>query len=90
MAYTLPSAARGLFLVVLFATSTASTVPAYAAGDVKAGEQVFKRCASCHQVGPYAANGFGPHLNELFGRRAGSLPDYWYSSAMKNVRDRLV
>jgi cytochrome c len=51
--------------------------------DAAAGARVFKQCASCHQVGPNARAGFGPQLNALFGRRAGSTPDYAYSSAMK-------
>lgn len=40
------------------------------------------RCASCHAVGPSARGGFGPQLNGLFGRRAGSTPDFRYSPAM--------
>jgi cytochrome c len=51
--------------------------------DAAAGARVFKQCASCHQVGPNARAGFGPQLNGLFGRRAGSTPDYAYSAAMK-------
>ena len=47
------------------------------------GATVFKPCASCHQVGPNARGGFGPQLNGLFGRRAGSTSDFAYSDAMK-------
>jgi cytochrome c len=47
------------------------------------GAALFKTCASCHQVGPNARGGFGPQLNGLFGRRAGSTPDYTYSDAMR-------
>ena len=47
------------------------------------GAALFKTCASCHQVGANARAGFGPQLNGLFGRRAGSTPDYAYSPAMK-------
>jgi cytochrome c len=47
------------------------------------GAAVFRTCASCHQVGVNAHGGFGPQLNGLFGRRAGSTPDYAYSPAMK-------
>ena len=46
------------------------------------GATVFKPCASCHQVGPNARGGFGPQLNGLFGRRAGSTADFKYSDAM--------
>lgn len=52
--------------------------------DAATGARVFKQCASCHQVGINAHGGFGPELNGLFGRRAGSTPDYAYSDAMKH------
>ncbi|WP_232540369.1 c-type cytochrome [Azohydromonas aeria] len=62
----------------------AGAAPARAAGgDAAAGKAVFARCAACHQVGPSARGTFGPHLNALFGRRAGGTPDYAYSAAMK-------
>lgn len=47
------------------------------------GAALFHPCASCHQVGPNARAGFGPELNGLFGRRAGSTPGYAYSDAMR-------
>jgi cytochrome c len=53
------------------------------AADLARGARLFgSRCASCHSVGPSARAGFGPHLNGVFGRRAGSAPDYRYSPAM--------
>ena len=53
------------------------------AADLERGARLFgSRCASCHTVGPSARAGFGPHLNGLFGRRAGSTPDFRYSPAM--------
>jgi cytochrome c len=51
--------------------------------DAATGERVFKQCASCHQVGANARSSFGPQLNGLFGRRAGTVPDYAYSDALK-------
>jgi cytochrome c len=50
--------------------------------DAATGARVFKQCASCHQVGANARAGFGPQLNRLAGRRAGSTPDFVYSEAM--------
>jgi cytochrome c len=58
---------------------------ALAAGDPEKGRALFSRCASCHQVGPAAHNGFGPQLNGILGRRAGSVENYAYSPAMKNA-----
>jgi cytochrome c len=56
------------------------------AGDPVAGKAAFAACMSCHAVGPAARSGFGPQLNGVFGRQAGSLPGYSYSPAMKNAR----
>lgn len=55
---------------------------AYAAGDASAGETVFKKCAACHAIGPGAANKFGPELNDVVGRTAGTAAGYRYSDAM--------
>ena len=57
------------------------SIPALA-GDPKAGATVFKKCQACHAVGENAKNKVGPVLNGLFGRPAGSVPDYKYSDAM--------
>ena len=54
------------------------------AGDPEAGAKVFKKCQACHAVGEGATNKVGPELNGLFGRPAGSVPDYAYSDANKN------
>lgn len=61
----------------------AASAMASAAGNADAGRKVFARCANCHQVGPSAHNGFGPELNGILGRRAGGLPDYAYSPALR-------
>ncbi|MFU2327606.1 c-type cytochrome [Pseudomonas sp. NFX98] len=59
--------------------------PANAAGDAEAGGKLFKRvCGGCHQVGEGARPFFGPQLNNVIGRIAGSTSDYQYSDAMKS------
>jgi len=65
----------------LVVSALAVAAPAYAQ-DVDAGANVFKRCGACHAVGEGAKNKVGPELNELFGRTAGTIPDYNYSKAM--------
>ncbi len=61
------------------------------AGDAAKGQKVFKKCAACHAVGEKAKNKVGPHLNDVFGRAAGSLDGYKYSKAMiKAGEDGLV
>jgi cytochrome c len=62
-----------------------STDEAAGPGDALAGKKVFQTCANCHQVGPSAHGGFGPQLNGIVGRQAGSTPDYRYSAAMKDA-----
>lgn len=56
------------------------------AAQVDAGRRLFARCASCHEVGPRARNGFGPRLHQLIGRKAGSSAGYAYSPALKTSR----
>ena len=53
------------------------------AQDAAAGEQVFKKCRACHQVGPTAKNGVGPVQNGIIGRKAGTAPGYNYSALNK-------
>jgi cytochrome c len=66
-----------------FALATVAA-PAFAAPDIEAGKALFaSRCASCHAIGPMATSGFGPQLNGLANRRAGSLTDFAYSKEMK-------
>jgi cytochrome c len=57
---------------------------AQAAGNAANGKDVFTRCAICHSSTKGAPNQIGPNLFGLIGRKAGSKPDYNYSSAMKS------
>ncbi|KAB0502902.1 c-type cytochrome [Pseudomonas moorei] len=62
-----------------------SGTQAFAAGDAEAGGKLFKRvCGGCHQIGESARAFFGPQLNGIIGRTAGSTTDYQYSDAMKS------
>lgn len=75
---------------------TLTTSPAFAAGDAEAGGKLFtKTCGGCHSIGEGARGGFGPQLNGIIGRPAGTTTDYQYSDAMKNsgvvwTRDKLA
>lgn len=71
--------------VALMLNTGVFSTPADAAGDAQAGEKLFNRiCGGCHQVGESARGSFGPQLNAIFGRHAGSTTDYQYSSSMKS------
>lgn len=49
-------------------------------GDARRGEEIYGRCLACHAL---AYNRTGPRHCGLLGRRAGSVPGYSYSQAMK-------
>ena len=49
--------------------------------DVAAGQAVFAKCQSCHSL---TANGTGPNLTGVVGRKPGTEAGYAYSDAMKN------
>ncbi len=65
-------------------TDAAAVDPAYtevaATADPAAGEKVFGKCKSCHNV--EGKNGTGPHLNGVVGRNHAAVPDFKYSDAM--------
>ncbi len=51
-----------------------------------AGATIFEQdCAGCHTIQAGAANGIGPNLHGLFGRKAGSSRGYAYSAAMRSA-----
>ena len=56
-------------------------------GDPNRGEAVFKKCKACHKIGDSAANGAGPHLNNLIGRTAGVVEGYRYGSDLSAAGD---
>ncbi|MFC7298836.1 c-type cytochrome [Herminiimonas aquatilis] len=72
-------------ILVALALSSGISI-AHAAGDVVAGKLAFAKCANCHQVGPSARGAFGPQLNAIVGRQAGTSKDFKYSPAMINSR----
>ena len=55
---------------------------ALAGGDPAAGESVFRKCKSCHEVGPNAEAKVGPPLNEIVGSLLGQVDDFRYSNTM--------
>lgn len=55
------------------------------ADDAEKGEQVFRKCRVCHQVGDSAKNIVGPQLNDIIGRHAGTIEGFNYSAAMKTA-----
>ena len=54
---------------------------------IAAGEKVFKKCKSCHQVGAGAKNRSGPQLNGLMGRAIGAVDGFKYSNVFQAALD---
>lgn len=70
---------------LLAAVSVIALAPSLAfADDLAAGAKSFKKCTACHDVGPSAKNKVGPLLNNLDGRKSGTVEGYNYSAANKN------
>jgi cytochrome c len=69
-------------LMALLAIAMAAGIaPCQAAdGDPSQGAQIYQRCLACHSLEHSRS---GPRHCGLFGRRAGTLPGYTYSQAMK-------
>ncbi len=67
------------FLAVCFAAAAAFALPK---GDPQRGEKIYGRCGACHSID---RDRTGPRHAGLFGRRAGSVPGFAYSPAMKKA-----
>ncbi|MGI9501377.1 MAG: c-type cytochrome [Geminicoccaceae bacterium] len=57
--------------------------PPAAGGGLSRGEKLFRTCSACHTTTPDDGHRAGPTLHGLFGRTAGSHPDYRYSEALE-------
>lgn len=54
------------------------------APSLERGEALWAKCSTCHTYQEGGRNLVGPRLYGVFGRKAGTVPDYHYSEAMKN------
>ena len=70
--------------LVSIAISAAASVQAQ---DAAVGDQIFRKCASCHQVGDGAKNKVGPVLTDVLGRAAGRFGTYKYGRSMIEAGD---
>jgi cytochrome c len=72
---------RGVLLALLSLLAIAQG-PMSQREDIAPGEMAFSNaCRTCH-VTKEGDNRLGPNLHNIIGRKAGSLPDYPYSSAL--------
>jgi cytochrome c len=77
---------RGLGRVALLSWIAYLALPTFSASedaDGTSGQLVFNNaCRTCHSIRE-GDNRLGPHMRGIIGRKAGSLPNYSYSSAMR-------
>lgn len=76
LAASVLAASAVLILAGLGGGGTAPPSPA----DVARGREIYERCAACHSL---ERDRVGPRHCGLFGRRAGSVPGFAYSDAMR-------
>jgi cytochrome c len=56
-----------------------------ASADPAKGEQVFKKCAACHNADKGGPNALGPNLWGAMGKPHGHVPGFAYSDALKSA-----
>nr|WP_271591486.1 c-type cytochrome [Bradyrhizobium sp. CCBAU 65884] len=76
-----PVAGAGALTLLVSVPSSLAQQPA---SDAAAQQAFNNSCRTCHSV-KEGDNRLGPNLNKIVGRKAGSLPDYNYSSSMKEA-----
>jgi len=79
---------KRLFLSLLIAGLPGAALAQQPAGDAAKGEQIFKTCHICHDVGPTAKPKVGPPLNGVVGRHWASWPGYSYSQGLKDGKTK--
>jgi len=73
----------GLAALLAAGAFTGSAARASATAPAPASPAVFAPCSGCHSL-QQGKTVFGPSLAGVSGRKAGSLPGYAYSKALKN------
>jgi cytochrome c len=70
---------------LLLSSSSVSQESLHQGADGASGQLEFNNaCRTCHST-KEGDNRLGPHLEKVIGRKAGSVPNYGYSSAMKGA-----
>ncbi len=75
---------RALCGTLLAGIALAGAASGARAADAARGEQIFRKCATCHTTETGGRNRVGPRLAGLFGRTAGSVADFRYTDELKN------
>ncbi|HEY2658099.1 MAG TPA: c-type cytochrome [Caulobacteraceae bacterium] len=85
LAIPLPSRAPSpIFLAAVLSATLFHAVDARASSDEQKGAELFtERCTACHSLNPTRKP--GPILSGVYGRRAGTAPNYHYSAALQGA-----
>ena len=67
--------------LILSSTLAQPTLAGALSGDAASGERIYQACTDCHSLDQ---NDVGPRHRGVYGRKAGSVPDYSYSGALKS------
>jgi cytochrome c len=70
-----------LLAATAVAWSTMPSADTHLNGDATHGKELYQGCQACHSIDE---NDLGPRHRGVVGRRAGSVADYSYSTALKN------
>lgn len=54
----------------------------FSAGDPTQGAEIFKKCTSCHTITSGGANGIGPNLFGVMGKKQGGVAGFAYSPGL--------
>ena len=85
MSGTTISGLVGTIFLTLLGLPAAPQEPVRKGADTESGQLTFNNaCRTCHTT-KEGDNRLGPNLHNVIGRKAGSLPNYGYSSAMKDA-----
>ena len=69
---------------IILAVTAFAAAPAARAEDDNAGQMAFNNaCRTCHSVGA-GDNRLGPRLNDIVGRKAGTVDGFAYSATLKD------
>jgi cytochrome c len=72
---------RGLLCVAAALTVSTAMADTAPKGDATHGKTLYQGCAACHSIDD---NDLGPRHRGVVGRKAGIVPDYNYSPALKS------
>ena len=78
---------QSIIIISLIISGIGFSAHSQTAGNPAVGEDIFRKCKACHQVGEGAKNKAGPVLTDVLGRTAGTFEGYKYGGSMVAAGD---